>query len=136
MVENKDLDMFKLAEEVAKQKNAQDVSLDNIFSDLDNITKNQSYAAPVSETETQRVYKPSLPTKLGDYTTRYEAFKCILDAVNYGTNNSADYVKGHMDALRSCSDDAFKRRKNLSSFEDLLNNGTPRLVDLNFMFCS
>ena len=36
MVENKDLDMFKLAEEVAKQKNAQDVSLDNIFSDLDN----------------------------------------------------------------------------------------------------
>ena len=26
-----------------------------------------------------------------------------------------------MDALRSCSDDAFKRRKNLSSFEDLLN---------------
>ena len=120
MIEKNDLDMFKLAEEVAKQKTAQDVNLDSIFSDLDSVTNSHSYATSGHE-ETQRVIKPALPGKISDYTTRYEAFKNLIEAVSYGTNNSEEYVRGHRDALEACSETDFKNRKNMSLYEDNLN---------------
>lgn len=114
---NKDLDMFKLAEEVAKQNAAKEASLDSIFSDLDSVTKDHTYEA----VETQRVIKPSMPSNIGDYTTRYEAFKAIIEAVSYGSKNAEEYVRGHREALERCANEAYKNRKNMTVYEDMLN---------------
>ncbi len=119
MTDKNNLDMFKLAEEVEKQKKQAEMSLDDIFSDLDNVTKDQVYT-PKPE-NTQRVIKPSIPNRIGDYTTRYEAFKGIIENVSYGTNNAEEYVRGHRDAVEQCSTEAYKHRKNISVYEDMLN---------------
>lgn len=123
MTENKDLDMFKLAEEVAKQNSANkkeetevQADLDSIFSDLDSITNSYEKSE-----ESVRVIKPALPNNIGDYTTRYEAFKCLVEAVSYGRNNSEEYVKGHKDALEKFSQSCYQNRKNMSVYEDELN---------------
>lgn len=119
MTDKNNLDMFKLAEEVEKQKKEAAASLDDIFSDLDNVTKNQPYT--IKEEVAPKVIKPSIPGNISDYTTRYEAFKAIIEAVSYGTNNAEEYVKGHSDALEQYSVDVFKHRANLTDYEILLN---------------
>jgi len=65
------------------------------------------------------VRRPSIPTKkeVGDFDGRYDCFKKIIEKVNYGTNNSADYVRGHSEALQKYFDQAQNTTNNLTVVE-------------------
>ena len=73
----KSIDMFKLVEEVEKQK-AMDI--DTIFSDLDSVkneevstVKKKVYTSEKNTTAT--VSKPRIPDQIGSFETRFEAFR-------------------------------------------------------------
>ena len=102
MAEQK-IDMFKLVEEVEKQKK---VDLDEIFNDLDlvrnaNTEETQTRSEPKARKveDINLVSKPIIPGNIGPYDTRFEAFKGIIEHVSYGTDNINSYVEGHKNAL-------------------------------------
>ena len=127
MTDNNNLDMFKLVEEVEKQKQS---SIDDVFSKLDSIkddpvedevqsSRTDTYT---SSNDPDLVTKPSIPNKIGDYDTRFEAFKGIIEHVSYGTTNVNNYVSGHRDALEKYYKDAYANQKDLYVIEARVND--------------
>ena len=68
------------------------------------------------------IQKPVIPDQIGNYTTRFEAFKGIIEHVSYGTNNSITYVEGHKDALEKYFKDAYNNSKDLYVIEARVND--------------
>ncbi|MDO4198733.1 MAG: hypothetical protein Q4D13_07075 [Erysipelotrichaceae bacterium] len=136
MADNNNLDMFKLAEEVARQKEKNSVNedevIDAIFSSLDSVTRQTDYT--VNTDTAAHVIRPVLPRSVGDYTTRYEAYRALVEAVSYGTNNVEEYVNGHKAALNDCSNEVFNKRKNLSIYENELNRKLSEYVTNNDLY--
>lgn len=121
MAEQK-IDMFKLVEEVEKQKA---VDLDEIFNDLDLVKNNkdtseevkQEYKTYTASSDSNLVAKPIIPDKIGSYDTRFEAFRAIIEHVSYGTDNTNTYVEGHKSALEKYYRDAYNNSKDLYVIE-------------------
>ncbi len=125
MAEQK-IDMFKLVEEVEKQKK---VDLDEIFNDLDlvrnaNTEETQTRSEPKARKaeDVNLVSKPIIPGNIGPYDTRFEAFKGIIEHVSYGTDNINSYVEGHKNALEKYYRDAYKNSKDLYVIEARVND--------------
>jgi len=125
MAEQK-IDMFKLVEEVEKQKS---VDLDEIFNDLDLVKNSKAEEnINVSEPKARRsedvnlVSKPIIPNNIGAYDTRFEAFKGIIEHVSYGTDNINSYVEGHKNALEKYYRDAYNNSKDLYVIEARVND--------------
>ncbi|MBQ1567580.1 MAG: hypothetical protein IIZ80_06800 [Erysipelotrichaceae bacterium] len=125
MAEQK-IDMFKLVEEVEKQKS---VDLDEIFNDLDLVKnsktvereyRNESKSAKAEDVNL--VSKPIIPNNIGVYDTRFEAFKSIIEHVSYGTDNMNSYVEGHRNALEKYYRDAYSNSKDLYVIEARVND--------------
>ncbi len=120
----KSIDMFKLVEEVEKQK-AMDI--DAIFSDLDSV-KNEEISTVkkkvyTSQTSTSAVVnKPRIPDQIGSYQTRFEAFRGVIEHVYYGVSNANVYVEGHRDALEKYYKDAYNNSKDLYVIEARVND--------------
>ena len=121
---DKSIDMFKLVEEVEKQK-AMDI--DAIFSDLDSVkneevdtVKKKVYASDTSATAT--VSKPRIPDEIGSFETRFEAFRGVIEHVYYGVSNVNIYVEGHRDALEKYYKDAYNNSKDLYVIEARVND--------------
>jgi hypothetical protein len=124
MPDNK-IDMFKLVQEVEKQKA---MNIDEIFSDLDSV-KNEEvkvqeprYTNSAATSSVNLIRKPTLPDDIGTYNTRFEAFKAIIEHVYYGTSNAGDYVQGHSDALEYYFKDAYANSKDLYVVEARVND--------------
>lgn len=125
MAEQK-IDMFKLVEEVEKQKS---VDLDEIFNDLD-LVKNSKAEENINVIEPKvrksedvnLVSKPIIPNNIGVYDTRFEAFKGIVEHVSYGTDNINSYVEGHKNALEKYYRDAYNNSKDLYVIEARVND--------------
>ena len=117
---DKKIDIFKLVEQVEKQKK---MDIDDIFSNLDSVKneevkkeeeKRQTY---VSSNDPSLISRPRIPDEIGNYTTRFECFRCIIEHVSYGTQNVNAYVEGHKDALEKYYSDAYQNRKDLYVIE-------------------
>ena len=121
---DKSIDMFKLVEEVEKQK-AMDI--DAIFSDLDSVkneevstVKKKVYTSDTNTTAT--VSKPRIPDQIGSYETRFEAFRGVIEHVYYGVSSVNIYVEGHRDALEKYYKDAYNNSKDLYVIEARVND--------------
>ncbi len=121
---DKNIDMFKLVEEVERQK-AMDI--DAIFSDLDSVkneevttVKKKVYASDTNTTAT--VSKPRIPDQIGSFETRFEAFRGVIEHVYYGVSNVNVYVEGHRDALEKYYKDAYNNSKDLYVIEARVND--------------
>lgn len=119
------IDMFKLIEEVEKQ---QKLNVDDIFHDLDSVKDGIS---TIVENQTPRysntsdiklIKRPSIPTEIGAYDTRFEAFRGIIEHVSYGYVSVNDYVEGHRDALEKYYKDAYNNSKDLYVIEARVND--------------
>ena len=122
---NKDVDMFKLVEEVEKQKSA---NIDEIFSTLDSVKDNPDIETEVKHTSTTTssngatpIRKPVVPESIGNFDTRFDAFKTIIGSVDYG-DNPHDYVSGHKDALEKYYSEAYNNSKDLYVIEARIND--------------
>ncbi len=140
MAEN-NLDMFKLVQEVEKQKQS---TLEDVFSQLDSVRNNDMREEKVtiinrttaysSTSNPDLVTKPTIPNHFGDYDTRFEAFKAIIEYVSYGTTNVNDYVSGHRDALEKYYRDAYSNQKDLYLIEARVNDEISRYVTRNDLY--
>ena len=136
-------DIFKLVEEVENQKKA---SLDDIYSMLDDV-KNDSSVIDVqpkvyseqpqttvsSAARPTKVQKPSLP-KTVTFDTRFECFKSLIEGVDYGVDNSPEYVEGHKKALEHVYQDAYNNPKDLYVVEARVNDEINRMVTKNTLY--
>jgi len=93
-------------------------SIDEIFADLessmndsesiDDVLKRVSQRGEAFNinitgyTNTKVVHRPTRPdiNSLGEFVSRYDTFKKIIEKVNYGVGNATEYVNGHADALK------------------------------------
>lgn len=122
---DKNLDMFKLVEEVEKQHK---LNIDEIFSDLDSVKteetakKQERVYTYKSVTDPGMVSKPLIPDEIGAYDTRFEAFRGVIEHVSYGTSNVNAYVEGHRDALEKYYKDAYNNSRDLYVIEARVND--------------
>ncbi len=124
---DKKIDMFKLVEEVEKQRAS---NIDDIFNDLDSIRKEEaqpsvspgSTASYQKSSDVRLVRKPSIPEDIGNYTTRFEAFRSIVEHVSYGSTDVNDYMAGHRDALEKYYKDAYNNSRDLYVIEARVND--------------
>lgn len=135
-------DIFKLVEEVEKQKKA---SLDDIYSMLDDVKNEevvdvkpkvyseQVYSTPSSSSRPTKVTKPSLPKEV-TFDTRFECFKSLIEGVDYGDSNSPEYVQGHKKALEHVYQDAYNNPKDLYVVEARVNDEINRMVTKNTLY--
>lgn len=110
------IDVYKLVEEVNRQKRDTEKDIDDIYSMLDDVkevpidsvrqkvnsmnsTGSASSFAYQKVTSSQVVRRPVVPNVEGDFNSRYGCFVDIINKVNYGSSNSAPYVEGHRMAL-------------------------------------
>ena len=120
------IDMFKLIEEVEKQQKLNNV--DDIFHDLDSVKDDVVYTATVktprytNTSDIKLVRKPTLPSDIGNYNTRFEAFRGFIERVSYGHNDVNDYIEGHKDALQKYYKDAYANSKDLYVIEARVND--------------
>ena len=120
----KSIDMFKLVEEVEKQKA---MNIDEIFNTLDSV-KNEEvktvqkkvYASDKGSSAV--VSKPRIPDQIGSFETRFEAFRGVIEHVYYGVSNANVYVEGHRDALEKYYKDAYNNSKDLYVIEARVND--------------
>ena len=130
---DKQVDMFKLVEEVEKQKGMKNI--DDIFSDLDSVKIETGETADVYHHD-QRSYmdtvdqkmisRPVLPSEIGYYDSRFSAFKALIENVSYGTNQLNVYVEGHQEALTKYFQDAYNNAQDLYVVEARVNDEISR----------
>ena len=122
-------DIFKIVEEVEKQRS---MNIDDIFTILDSV-KDDKDTSTVEEKPQQHEYKseapsaklikkPTVPEQFGDYDTRFDAFKGIVEHVSYGDSSNSEYVDGHKVALQKYYQDAYNNSKDLYVTEARVND--------------
>ncbi len=122
----KNVDMFKLVEQVEKQKS---MDIDDIFSTLDSVKADEDVRKEeikvhsyTNVADPSMISRPRIPDQIGQYQTRFEAFKGIVENVAYGTKNVNAYVEGHRDALEKYYGDAYKNSQDLYVIEARVND--------------
>ncbi len=120
-----DQDIYKLVEQLNKNKISDNSKIEEIYNILDSIdkednstinlhldnntstNKNSTNSANTSRTvnladlknKIRSVKKPTFPKEIRPFDNRSDCFFNILAEVNYGSDNNEDYTKGHRDAL-------------------------------------
>lgn len=119
---DKNTNIFDLVEEVNKEKKKSSIQrekeMNDIYSMLDDIKndndisiddvreKVNNYASDKKdnindklENYSNTVKKPEVPNHVNDYDKYSECVLAFITSVDYGTNNSREYVEGHKEAL-------------------------------------
>jgi len=133
---NKNVDIYKLVEEVNKRDTNKDI--DDIYSMLDDlkdvevaeVKKKVSSMNPETNTTlkgkgvsgSSTVKRPNVPEINKDFESRYEYFMELVRRVDYGIENSSDYVKGHKAALKKYLNEANNNPKSLYLVEASVND--------------
>lgn len=114
-----DQDIYKLVEQLNKNKISDNSKIEEIYNILDSIDKedksdinlhveDNSKSVNTSKrnvnladlkNKIRPVSKPSFPKEIRPFDNRSDCFFNILAEVDYGSNNNEDYEKGHKDAL-------------------------------------
>lgn len=132
-----DQDIYKIVEQMNKNKESTNSKVDEIFDMLDSIkaepnnssvsyNSNYSSAAKRSLSDLKNsikpVKKPIFPNEINVYENRSDCFINILKEVVYTDDNNVDYVKGHRDALEKYYTVAGNNVKDLSIVEGQVND--------------
>lgn len=138
-------DIFKLVQEVEKQKRA---SLDDIYKMLDDAQTSSSNEESVVDVKAKvnqsasslstlniksdiipsnRIQMPTFPSQV-TFDTRFDCFKALIEGVNYGYENSPEYVGAHIRALEDVYQDAFNNAKDLYVTEARVNDEINRTI--------
>lgn len=142
-------DIYKLVEELNRNKINKQDKIEDIFSLLDemkddDIKINLSFEyelprgneqvtlAKLKDNIGSTVHKkPTFPTRIADYNTRLECFINILAAVNYGTNNNKEYVDAHKKVLEKYYTIASNNAKDLYIVEGQVKDEINEYKDAN-----
>lgn len=112
-------DIYKLVEQLNKNKISDNSKIEEIYNMLDNISSEDNKSEIKLTTEDNNnetvkkrttnladlkgsikpIKKPSFPKEIRQFENRSDCFFNILGEVDYGTNNNEDYVSGHKRAL-------------------------------------
>ena len=131
-----DQDIYKIVEQMNKNKVSDSSKVDEIFSMLDsltaepvksNVTYNSSNGSRVSsladlKNSIKPIKKPSFPTEIRPFEKRSDCFINIIQEVNYSEDNNTDYLKGHKDALGKYYSAAKSNSKDLCIVEGQVND--------------
>ena len=137
-------DIFKIVQEVEKQKRA---SLDELYEMLDdaqNVNSDKSVVdvkAKVNQAiepanllnirsnviPSTRISLPSFPPQV-TFDTRLDCFRALIEGVNYGKENSLEYVNAHRQALEDVYRDASNNAKDLYVIEARVNDEINRTI--------
>ena len=137
---NKNQDIYKLVEEVERQKRA---SLEDIYAMLDEegnddvaevkAKVNSSAAVSLSSlnintknVSTSRRSKASFPDSV-TFDTRFDCFKALIEGVQYEGDNY-EYINAHKKALEDVYQEAFNNTKDLYVVESSVNNQINRIT--------
>lgn len=130
-------DIYKIVEQMNKNKVSDNSKVDEIFDMLDSIkaepinssvTYNSNYASASRPTlsdlkkSIKPVRKPSFPTEIDLYDNRSDCFINIIKEVSYSDDNDQDYIKGHRDALEKYYTAANNNSKDLFVVEGQVND--------------
>ena len=141
---DKNTDIFELVDKMNKTKKKsameKEKEINDIYSMLDDIkndnnisvddvrekVNNYSFLNPNNEESLENysavVHKPTLPENVVNYDTYSECIFAFFTAVDYGTNNSKQYVKGHKTALEKYFIEIKNNRKDIYVVESRLND--------------
>ena len=76
----------------------------------------------------QRITRPRIPDNIGQYQTRFECFRGIIEHVDYQGQKINVYVEGHKDALEKYYADAYQNSNDLYVIEARVNDELSRSV--------
>ena len=130
-----DQDIYKIVEQMNKNKISDSSKVDEIFSMLDSLTaepvkssvsynSNSSRVSSLADLKNsiKPIKKPSFPAQIRPFENRSDCFINIVQEVNYSQDNNDDYVKGHKDALGKYYSAAKSNSKDLCIVEGQVND--------------
>lgn len=141
----KQTNIFDLVEEVNRNKGRSAISkeseMNDIFSMLDEVKKDNnisvekvrsavnSYSSTSSERKTENVQnntnlvrKPTIPSSVSGWDKYSECVVEYLNSVDYGSDNSYEYVKGHSKALSKYKEEILNNHKDIYVVEGHVND--------------
>lgn len=131
-----DQDIYKIVEQMNKNKISDSSKVDEIFNMLDSlsanpssskVTYNSSNSSRVSsladlKNSIKPIKKPAFPVEIRPFENRSDCFINIIQEVSYASDNNDDYTKGHKDALGKYYSAANSNSKDLCIVEGQVND--------------
>ena len=140
-----DQDIYKLVEQLNKNKISDNTKIDEIYNLLDSLKDDEGNKSEIKlttgedkaessedkkRTTTLRdlkgsvlpIKKPSFPSEIRAFENRSDCFFNILSEVDYGSKNNEDYVKGHKTALEKYYTVVRNNNKDLYVVEGQVND--------------
>lgn len=118
-VEKEINDIYSMLDEIKKDNN---ISIDDVREKINDYAKNSN--AKINdrlENYSTVVTKPDIPSFVLDYNNYSECVTSFIRCVDYGANNSKEYVEGHKKALEKYYKDIMNNRKDIYVVEGRIN---------------
>ncbi len=128
-------DIYKIVEQMNKNKLSDSSKVDEIFDMLDSLTAQPTRSSVSYNSSNSRVSsladlknsirpikKPAFPVEIMPFENRSDCFINILQEVSYSSDNNSDYVKGHKDALEKYYSAGKNNAKDLFIVEGQVND--------------
>lgn len=95
-VEKEINDIYSMLDDI---KNDNDISVDDVREKVNSYSSSKATINDKLENYSTVVTKPEVPNSVGDYDLYSDCLLAFITSVNYGDNNSKEYVAGHKSAL-------------------------------------
>ncbi len=129
-------DIYKLVEQLNKNKISDNTKIEEIYNLLDSIktddesvvnnngssSKEKMTSLGDLKNKVMPIRRPAFPTEIRSFENRSDCFINILQEVDYGSDNNEDYVKGHKAALEKYFSVSKNNPKNFYVVEGQVNN--------------
>lgn len=119
-------DIYSMLDDI---KNDNKISIEEVRSRVNSYSNNTS-SAKINDnlsSYSTLVKKPDVPSAIGDYDTYEECVLAFIQAVDYGTNNSKEYVEGHKTALEKYFMEIQNNHKDIYVVESHINESVNRI---------
>lgn len=113
-------DIYSMLDDIKKDNN---VSIDDVREKINNYTSEKTNTAINDKLEnySNTVKKPEVPSSIDNYDKYSECVLAFITAVDYGTNNSRQYVEGHKEALEKYYSEIKNNHKDIYVVEGRIN---------------
>ena len=118
-VEKEINDIYSMLDEI---KNDNNISIDDVREKINNYSKKEN--ANINdklENYSTVVTKPEIPNNAFNYDNYSDCVLSFIRSVDYGTNNSKEYVEGHKTALEKYYKEISNNRKDIYVVESRVN---------------
>lgn len=123
--ENTMNDIFDMLDEIKKDNN---ISVDEVKQRVNSTKSQESEIHDSLENYSNVVVKPTVPEHVDNYDTYSDCLLQFIRMVNYGTNNSKEYVRGHKAALEKYYSEISNNKKDIYVVEGSVNDEINGLV--------